>query len=87
MPRIIYNLRKNSKSLDNQSIHVQFSKLLKLIPYNFLKFKFSHFTPHVKLFFSEGNLKFSDSRMRWREKSEKFLPSKIFESRLKFSEK
>ena len=64
---------RTKKILDNHSIHVQFSKLFKLIPYNFLKL--SYFTPHVKLFFEEkGNLKFSVSRMRWREESE--LPSK-----------
>ena len=32
-----------------------------------LKFNFSHFTPDVGLIFGEkGNLKFSDSKMRWR---------------------
>ena len=43
------------------------------IPYDFLKFNFSHFSPQVRLFFLEkGNLKFSDSKMRWKEESEKF---------------
>ena len=44
-----------------------------------------HFTPRprqIKLFFAEKeNLKFSDSKMRWKEESEKFsllLSSKIF---------
>ena len=39
----------------------------------FLKFNFVHFTPRIKLFFTEkGNLKFSDSKMRWKDESEKF---------------
>ena len=37
---------------------------------------YSHFTPQVTVFFEErgnpGNQNFSDSKMRWREESEKF---------------
>ena len=34
------------------------------IPYDFVKFNFSYFTPYVRLIFLEkGNLKFSDSKM------------------------
>ena len=39
------------KFLDDRSIHVQFSK--REIPYDFLKFNSSHFTPQVRLFFVE----------------------------------
>ena len=40
--------------------------------YDFLKFNFSRFTPQIRLFFVEkGNLKFSESKMRCREESEK----------------
>ena len=39
------------KFLDDRSIHVQFSKLICYILYDFLKFNFSHFTPRVRLFF------------------------------------
>ena len=38
-----------------------------------IKFNFSHFSSQVSLFFVEKrNLKCSDSKMRWREESEKF---------------
>ena len=38
--------------------------------YDFLKFNFPHFTPHARLIFVEKrNLKFSDSKMWWREES------------------
>ena len=41
-----------------------------------IKFNFSHFSTQVSLFFVEKrNLKCSDSKMRWREESEKFSPS------------
>ena len=41
------------------------SKINYLIPYDFLKFNFSHFTPHVSPFFVEkGNLKFPESKMQ-----------------------
>ena len=34
---------------------------------------FLHFTPRIRLFFTEnGNLKFSDSKMWWKDESEKF---------------
>ena len=39
--------------LDDRSIHVQFSKLIKYISCDFLEFDFSHFTPRVTLFFVE----------------------------------
>ena len=43
---------------------------------DFLKFDFSQFILQVRLFFLEKeNLKFSDSKMRWREESTKFLIS------------
>ena len=46
------------------------SLLLSEIPYDFLKFSFLHFSPQVSLFFVEkGNLKFSNSKIRWREES------------------
>ena len=45
-----------------------------------------HFTPQIKIFFAEkGNLKFSDSKVRWKEESEKFSPSQNFKLHLKFS--
>ena len=49
--RIFYSLRrlKISRSVDDRSIHVQFSKLIYLIPYDFLKFNFSHMTPQVRI--------------------------------------
>ena len=44
-----------------------FRSLSKKIPYDFLKFNFSNFTPYVRLIFlKEANLKFSDSKMRQR---------------------
>ena len=34
----------------------------------YLKFNFSHFTPQIQLFCgNKGNLKFSDSKIRWKE--------------------
>ena len=40
-----------------------FRKVIYQIPYDFLKFNFSHFTPQIRLFFVEkGNLQFSDSK-------------------------
>ena len=36
--------------LDDRSIHVQFSKLIKYISCDFLEFDFSHFIPQVRLF-------------------------------------
>ena len=61
------------KFVDNRSIYVQFSKLISLISYHFLKFIFSHFTLQVRrlVFVEKGNLQFSDSKMRTREESEK----------------
>ena len=50
-----------------------FPKLFLQITYDF-EFNFSHFIPMLGFFFVEkGNLKFSDSKMWWREKSEKIL--------------
>ena len=41
--------------------------------FRFSEVNFSHFTLQIKLFFEEkGNLKFSDSKMRWKEESENF---------------
>ena len=37
--------------------------------YTTLNFNFSHFIPQIKLFFK---IKFSDSKIRWNEDSEKF---------------
>ena len=52
------------------SIHVHFSKLIYLFPYDFLKFNSLHFIAQVRLFFvQKGNLKFSDSKMWWTEES------------------
>ena len=61
------------KFVDNRSIYVQFSKLILLISYHFLKFIFSHFTLQVRrlVFVEKGNLQFSDSKMRTTEESEK----------------
>ena len=40
----------------------------------FLTFKFSHFTHQVKLFLlGEGNLKFSESKMRWIDETENYF--------------
>ena len=40
------------------------------------KLNFLHFSPQINLFFVEKrNLKFSDSKMRWREESENVLLS------------
>ena len=51
----------------------KFPKLLLQITYDF-KFNFSHFIRMLRFFFVEkGNLKFLDSKMWWREKSEKIL--------------
>ena len=42
--------------------------------YHFLKFRFLHFVPQVKLFLvGKGNLTFSVCKMRWREELENFL--------------
>ena len=54
-----------NKFLDECFIRVQFSKLIKWIPYDFLKLNFSYFdfTTQVTLLFVEkGNLKFSYGR-------------------------
>ena len=48
--------------LDDRSIHVQFSKLISLIPYDFLTFKFHILLPKLGYF--------SDSKMWWREELE-----------------
>ena len=65
-----------------------FRNLFKKIPYDFLKFNFSQFTPQIKLFFTEkGHSAFSDSELRWKAESEKFSLSKDFKLYLKFSGK
>ena len=53
LPRILSSLRTAKKFLDDRSIRVKFSKLIKQIPYDFLKFNFSQYTPQVRLFFVE----------------------------------
>ena len=70
--KIAWNfLSLKEELLDDRSIH---SFIQSFIPYDvFLKFKFLYSTPRIELFFTEkGNLKFSDSKMRWKEESEKF---------------
>ena len=66
--------------LDDRSIHVQFSKRIQWMPFDFLKFDLWHFTPQVKLFLLEKeNPNFSDSKMRWRKEPEKFLLRKALD--------
>ena len=56
--------------------------------YDLLTFNFSYFTPREWLFLAEkGNLKLSDSKMSWREESEKFSLSFNGKLHLKFSGK
>ena len=56
--------------------------------YDSLKFNFSHFTPRLGFFRrKKRNLKFSDSKIWWREKTEKSSLSKYVKLYLKFSGK
>ena len=67
MPRIFYTLRKAK----NFQMVVPFEAYL-INSLRFSEFNSSHFTPQIKLFFAEkGNVKFSDSKMRWKEESER----------------
>ena len=57
--------------LGDRSIHVQFSKLIWEIPYDFLKLSFSISLPRLSHFLIEKgtlNLKFLEPKMRCREK-------------------